>query len=117
MTMQTARLYISFLQPRLIYSLLHQKVSCICLGDEFTVVITGDGCSGNVNPLVLDSGSTRLHEWQDEYDTDLMEKEKEKDEEKDQEKDEGSDGNQKVETEDQNGTINPTDQNFLHPSS
>eukprot|EP00922_Rhytidocystis_sp_ex-Travisia-forbesii_P058135 GHVS01085986.1.p1 GENE.GHVS01085986.1~~GHVS01085986.1.p1 ORF type:complete len:494 (+),score=100.49 GHVS01085986.1:912-2393(+) len=30
-------------KARLIYSMLHQKVSCVCLGAEFTIVVTGDG--------------------------------------------------------------------------
>ncbi|CDJ37904.1 regulator of chromosome condensation domain-containing protein, putative [Eimeria tenella] len=30
-------------RPRLIYSLLHEKVTCLCLGSSFTIVVTGDG--------------------------------------------------------------------------
>lgn len=39
-------------KPRLVYSLLHRRVSCVCLGNEFTVVVTGDGGSdGITSPL------------------------------------------------------------------
>ncbi|XP_055388519.1 probable E3 ubiquitin-protein ligase HERC4 [Condylostylus longicornis] len=55
-------------KPRLVYSLLNQKVSCVCLGDEFTVVVTGDGVVGAGLSSMFAEGSTRLDLQSSRYD-------------------------------------------------
>ena len=57
------------MQPRLIYSMLHEKVSVLSLGRDYTVVVTGDGGADPQSSLLESSTSglpdpARTNSWE-----------------------------------------------------